>query len=218
MRLTIDQILADNARMEQYICERIPPDTTRIDLGCGAWADLTPSWDDRFGWSLLLETDEPEWVDLRAVYQHFRRREMTWWEWWTEFEGEMARSRVRSLEREIAALRKELDKVGSAGPQDYATTVDENGLPREVSTAEAAGILGVSKDTLLKLKSAGLLEYRNTGSPDSCRPVFAFALRSVIELRISYERDTPPPRRPKEPPRRRVKGERKYKHLRLTPD
>lgn len=42
MRLTIDEIIADNARMERYLCERIPPDGTRVDLGNGAWADQGP--------------------------------------------------------------------------------------------------------------------------------------------------------------------------------
>src|SRR5436309_2157000 len=115
MRLSIDQILADNARMERFVCERIPPDGTRVDLGNGAWADLTPCWDDRFGWSLLLETDEPEWVDLLEIYRHFRRREMTVREWLAEVEGEMARTRVRSLEGEVGRLRQELDKEAAAG-------------------------------------------------------------------------------------------------------
>jgi hypothetical protein len=218
MRLTLDQILADNASMERFICERIPPETTRIDLGSGAWADLTPFWDDRFGWSLLLETDEPEWVDLQEVYQHFRRREMTFREWWREFEGERARSKVSSLEREVAVLRQELAQVPAAAGQEQGNglvTIDQNGLPREVSTAEAAAILGVSKDTVLKLKSTGLLEYRNTGSPDSCRPVFAFSLRSVIALRTTYDRDVPVVRQRPDSPRRRVKGAKNYKHLNL---
>jgi len=218
MRLSIDQILADNARMKEFICQRIPPDGTRVDLGCGAWADLIPCWDDRFGWTLLLETDEPEWVDLRKVYEHFWRREMTRREWWAELEGEMNRSKVHSLKGEVAVLRRGLDQVTAAAGQeqgDGLATVDENGLPREVSTAEAAKILGVSKDTVLKLKSAGLLEYRNTGSPDSCRPVFAFPLRAVIELRTTYDRDVPVARQRPDPSRRLVKGERKYKHLNL---
>jgi hypothetical protein len=101
---------------------------------------------------------------------------------------------------------------------DCRAADDEGGLPKEVRTAEAARILGVSKDTVLKLKKAGLLEYRNTAPPDSFRPVFAFSLRSVLELRTTYERDAPAPHRPAGPPRRRVKGERRYKHLRLTPD
>jgi hypothetical protein len=85
--------------------------------------------------------------------------------------------------------------------------------PEEVGTAKAAEILGVSKDTVLKLKEAGLLEYRNTAPPGSNRPVYAFTLRSVMELRTSYERDEPEVRRPVEPLRRRVKGRRRYKHL-----
>jgi hypothetical protein len=218
MRLTIDQIFADKARMEQFICERIPPCSTRINLGGGAWADLTPCWDELVGWSLLWETDEPEWVGLREVYQYFRRREMTWREWWAEIQGEVAQAKVRSLESEVAVLLEEMDKDAAGDPKDYAVAVDENGLPKEVSTAEAARILGVSKDTVLKLRGTGLLEYRNTGCPESSRPVFAFSLRSIIELRTSYERDSPLPRRPQGSARRRIKVERKYKHLRLTKD
>lgn len=90
---------------------------------------------------------------------------------------------------------------------------DQEEPPQEVGTARAAKILGVSKDTVLKLKGAGLLEYRNTAPPGSNRPVYAFTLRSVMELRTSYERDEPEVRRPVEPLRRRVKGRRKYKHL-----
>jgi excisionase family DNA binding protein len=105
MYLSYDQIKADKAKMEQFICERLPPDTTRVDLGGGAWADLTPFWDDRFGWSLLLETDEPDSVGLWEVYQHFRHREMTRREWWAEIQAEMAQSKVRSLEREVAVGR-----------------------------------------------------------------------------------------------------------------
>jgi hypothetical protein len=85
--LTFEEIQADNLKMRGFICERIPADeTTRVVLADGAeggpaWADLTPIWDDGYGWDLLLETDHAEWADLRGVYQHFRRQEMTIWEW-----------------------------------------------------------------------------------------------------------------------------------------
>jgi len=204
--------------MEKFICERISGGVARIDLGGGAWADLTAVWDDEYGWSLLLEADEPEWVDLWEVYQHFRRKEMTTWEWWQEFDREMAKGKIYDLEKENAVLRRDRDRANAQGHIDFATTLDEMGLPKEVSTGQAASILGVSKDTVLKLKSSGLLEYRNTAPPDSFRPVFAFSLRSVLEVRTSYERDTPLLRRPQDHPRRRIKGERKYKHLRLDPD
>jgi len=64
-------------------------------------------------------------------------------------------------------------------------------LPKEVSTQEAAEILGVSKDTVLRLKKAGQLEYRNAAPPGSARPVYRFTLRSVVELRTTYTRDVP---------------------------
>lgn len=90
-------------------------------------------------------------------------------------------------------------------------------LPAEVSTAEAARILGVSKDTVLKLKEAGLLEYRNLAPPTSVRAVFRFLLASVLELRNSYQTDFPTPPILPQPQRRRVrqKQEPKYKHLRV---
>jgi hypothetical protein len=213
--LTYDQIKSDRARMAEFICERIPPNGMRLDMGGGAWADLIPTWDDRFGWDLLLETDEPEVVNLWEVYQHFRRQELTNWEWWAEFEVEMARSKVHSLEREVAVLRnREQDQV--AGPQDYAATVDANGLPKEVSTGEAARILGVSKDTVLKLKEAGLLEYRTAGPPDNSRAVYRFRLASVMEFRTSYQADVPIPQTPLQPRRRQVRERQQvFKHLRL---
>ena len=224
--MTLDQILADNRRMKQFIGERIPPDHTRIVLADGpdgpAWVDLMPLWGDDGDCDLIIESNEPDAFGLRDVYEHFRRQEITGWEWECEFSAEMNRWKVHELEREIAVLREAglrdeggQRANGEQGVIDCMATVDESGLPREVSTVEAARILGISKDTVLKLKSAGLLEYRNTGSPDSCRPVFAFTLRSVIELRTNYDRDMPVPRQRPDPPRRRVKGERKYKHLNL---
>lgn len=218
MRPILEQVLADNARMQSYVCERIPGDGIRIDLGSGAWADLTPCWDDRFGWSLLIETGEPEWVDLREVYRHFRRREITRREWWAEIEGEMARSKVRSPGGKVTVLRsEEPDPAGPAGSQEYGPTLDENGLPKEVSTAEAAKILGVGKDVVLKLKRAGLLEYRTAGPPDGSRIVYRFLLASVIEFRTGYRADVPIPQMPlPEPSRRRVRGRQQvFKHLRL---
>jgi hypothetical protein len=218
MRLSYEQVHADKARMEQFICERIPDDGIRIDLGCGARAELMPCWDDRFGWTLLLETDEPEWVDLREVYRHFRRREMTCWEWRTEIEGQRARWKLRSLEEEVAVLRsKEPGQADAAGSREYGPTLDGNRLPKEVSTAEAAEILGVGKDVVLKLKRAGLLEYRTAGPPDGSRIVYRFLLASVIEFRTSYRADVPIPQMPPpEPGRRRVRGRQQaFKHLRL---
>ena len=69
--------------------------------------------------------------------------------------------------------------------------------------------------TVLKLREAGVLPYRNAAPPGSARPVFRFPLDAVLNLRSSYRTEEPAPRAPKDHPRRRVKGDRKYKHLRL---
>ena len=90
--------------------------------------------------------------------------------------------------------------------------------PPEVGTLAAAKILGVSKDTVLKLREAGVLPYRNAAPPGSTRPVFRFPLDAVLKLRGGYQTEVPAPRRPKGPPRRRAGGGRKYKHLDLDDD
>jgi hypothetical protein len=147
-----------------------------------------------------------EHVSLEEVYDHFRRREMSGLEWRRWFEGEMARWKIIELEEVVRKLRSSRPKP-SPTPEDYGD------LPREVSTADAARILGVTKDTVLKYKDAGLLEYRNLAPPFSSRPVFAFSLASVLKLRTTYETDEPPPFRRREPTRRAVKGERKHIHI-----
>jgi hypothetical protein len=91
-----------------------------------------------------------------------------------------------------------------------------DGLPPEVSTAEAAKILGVSKDTVLKLKDDGMLEYRNAASPNSSRPIFLFSLQSVLAVRTTYRTDSPAPHQKSESPRRQAAPTKKFKHLRLS--
>lgn len=112
-----------------------------------------------------------------------------------------------------------IDKNSCLAGADTVDTMHQEGaadLPKEIGTARAAKILGVSKDTVLELKASGLLEYRNTAPPSSSRPRYAFTLRSVMELRTSYERDEPLPALPKEPRRRQVKRPKGYKHLKLS--
>lgn len=74
-------------------------------------------------------------------------------------------------------------------------------------------ILGVSKDTVLKLRAAGLLEFRNAAPPGSSRPVYRYPLESVVRLRTGYETDDLTPAVPRERPRRVARGKRLYKHI-----
>jgi hypothetical protein len=92
-------------------------------------------------------------------------------------------------------------RVEASGPGDLLKNLD---LPREVSTQEAAAILGCCKHTVLQYREEGLLEWRNTAPRSSTRPVYRFTLRSVLELRLGYQRGDPrPPRPPAEKKRRR---------------
>jgi hypothetical protein len=85
-------------------------------------------------------------------------------------------------------------------------------LPEEVGTAEAAKILGVSKDTVLAYREGGLLPSRNL-APGGARPIYKFPLEAVIRLRTGYETEQPAAEAPRERPRRKRKGTRTYKHL-----
>ena len=84
----------------------------------------------------------------------------------------------------IVKLHRSILQGGIVGIQDIIRE-----LPMEVSTEVAARILGVSKDTVLRLKRSGLLEYRNAAPPESSRPVYRFTMASVQSLRTTYTRD-----------------------------
>jgi hypothetical protein len=71
-------------------------------------------------------------------------------------------------------------------------------LPKEVTTREASEILGCCKHTVLQYLAEGLLEWRNAAPPSSLRPVYRFTVRSVLEIRLGYQRGisrSPQPRK-----------------------
>jgi hypothetical protein len=185
--------------MTEFICERIPSEY-RVP-----WADLSSFRDEATGWYLLMEVSD-EHVTLEEVYDHFRRKEMSALEFRRWFDSEMARWKIFELEETVRRLQ-----ISRAKPS--LTLEDYGDLPREVGTAETARILGVTKDTVLKYKDAGLLEYRNLAPPSSSRPLFAFSLVSVLKLRTTYETEEPPPFRRREPTRRAAKGKKNRKHI-----
>jgi hypothetical protein len=85
MNSTLDQLLADRRRMKAYICSRIlNEEDADVLLADGDDGELRVFlyliWDETDGWDLTWETDCPEAVDLRDIYEHFRRQEKTWWE------------------------------------------------------------------------------------------------------------------------------------------
>jgi hypothetical protein len=86
-------------------------------------------------------------------------------------------------------------------------------LPAEVGTARAAEILGVSKDTVLEYKRKGLLPFRDLAPPGSTKPIYMYPLDAVVRLRTTYQTEEQADNVPRDPPRRRVKGRREFKHL-----
>jgi hypothetical protein len=65
----------------------------------------------------------------------------------------------------------------------HVATLD---LPKEVTTAEAAKILGCDRKQIIKFIQHGLLAVRNKTGPWSTRPQFAVELQSLLNLRCSY--------------------------------
>lgn len=211
----------DGNRMKAYIASRIPEEGCRVVLADGpdgeVWADLDPVRQDNGEFDLHWETNCREAVVLRDIFMHFRRHEMTVDEWRRDFSGAVACLRVQRIGIGTSHRNEKSENRGTNKPMiDCTVTEDAMGLPKEVSTAEAARILGVSKDTVLKLKAKGLLEYRIASPPGSCRPVFRFLLQSVLRLRTGYEADEPTPGFPRESARRHaVPRIKKYKHVKL---
>jgi hypothetical protein len=122
MRISHEDCKADNRKMKRFIFERIPEDGIRIVLADGpeggpAWPDLTPTWDEGSDHDLLLDTNEPEWVGLGEVYDHFRLKEITWREWRSIFlhplprtpwskQDRRSRQPVEQGERNLLRLRQ----------------------------------------------------------------------------------------------------------------
>jgi hypothetical protein len=116
----------------------------------------------------------------------------------------------RCLDDSVRITETAVDEFGRGRVPEAPVTKE---LPKEVSTEEAAAILGVTKDTVLKLRAEGLLEFRNAAPPGSNRPVYRYPLESVVRLRTAYETDDPTPAVPREQPRRVAKGKRLYKYI-----
>lgn len=214
--------LSDRRKMVSYVGPRVADQAQRIILADGpegeVWVELFSAWDQEDGWDLHWETNLREWVDLREIYEHFRRQDMTTWEWQAGFKAVLGQERGRRTDSIPAGLSgRTAGEVTSPSdlPAQPSSLAD---LPGEVSTGHAAKILGISKDTLLKLKDDGLLEYRNAAPPSSSRPIYRFSLASALALRTTYRADSPAPFQKPEGPRRVCKGPRKYKHLRLSDD
>jgi hypothetical protein len=72
--ITVEELLADRRRMKAYIASRIPEEGCRIVLADGpegeVWVDLNPVWHEEDGWDMFWQTDCPEAVGLRDIYEH----------------------------------------------------------------------------------------------------------------------------------------------------
>ena len=143
---------------------------------------MHPCWDDEFGWSLLIETDEPEWVDLWEVYDHYRRKEMTTREWWQEFNREMAKGKIFDLEKENAVLRHGVEAEMLVRLERIEGKLDgvvrtSKPTPEYASINQAARITGLSNSHVRRAVVAGELPASNIGS--ASHPTYRIALKDL---------------------------------------
>ena len=187
--LTINQVLADSRRMENFICERIPPDhPTRIVLADGGdgplWVDLLATWDYDGDCDLLIETNEPDAFGLREVYEHLRRQEMTGWEWEREIAADMNRWKVWDMERVMAVLRHEVEAEMLVrlerieGKLDEVAGTSKPGSDYS-SIKQAARITFLSDSHIRRAVVAGELPASNIGS--ASHPIYRIALKDLHE-------------------------------------
>jgi hypothetical protein len=109
------------------------------------------------------------------------------------------------------------DQPGQSQAPDGTDLIARLNLPEEVTAQQAAAILGCCKHTVLQYLQEGLLEWRNIAPPSSNRPVFRLTVRSVLELRLGYQRGSPrQPRKERAITRQRALPASGYqpKHLR----
>lgn len=110
------------------------------------------------------------------------------------------------------------DERGQEESSEANDLVKRLDLPDEVTTQEAAAILGCCKHTILQYLVEGLVEWRNVAPPSSQRPVYRLTLRSVLELRLAYQRGSPHPLRLVKPTKARRRSvpssDFRPKHLR----
>ena len=136
------EIISDNRKMKRFICERIPEEGIRIVIADGAeggpaWADLTPIWDEGGGCDLMLDSNEPEWVRLREVFDHFRLQEITWREWRTTLVP------MAAGPAPILKLPPPGDTASPCiiSPVGLQTTADEDGVGGYLTLTEAARLI-----------------------------------------------------------------------------
>jgi len=136
---------------------------------------------------------------------------------------------IENVEAQLHRIAEDLLLVGTGSIRDRSQTqqpksplsgsrMDEilGSLPSELSTEEVAQVLGCSKDTVLKLKQDGTLEYRNVAPMTGSRPVYRFTLESVRALRTSYSRDVPEIAGSQDSVRRSRKQKRQFKHFKFV--
>jgi hypothetical protein len=146
--------LADQRKKEKYVCDRIPEDGMRIVLYEGSpgessiIADLSVEcWEGNV--DLVIETNEPDVVDLNEVYRYFRRREMTVEEFWREMNFVDPEKDYRRKIALLSQTERELFEESSEHERRAAQTI-----------ADRAGhdLSGQTKGCLSVLVKLGLLD------------------------------------------------------------
>ena len=168
MRRNMKMIMQDHLKKVRYVCRRIPDEGIRIELTSWTsenppvWALVTPIGFDE----VTIESNEPEWVDLDLIYNHFRRQEMTYEELWKDL-------RFVDPEKEY---RRKVDSL-SQNERELFEAASETQPVRGEALASMAGhdYNGQIKGRLSLLVKLGLLTQVRGGYLKVRQPVHPYA-------------------------------------------
>jgi hypothetical protein len=163
---------ADQRKKERYICARIPDEGTNVCPWDGnseyppTIAELIPLRDDDGALhELLIETNDPDVVDLDAVYKYFRRQEMTYEELWRELQWV---DPAQEFRRKVSALapreRKLFDAASETMPIQGEALAAKVGFDLDGQTRGHLAVLGKRLGLLQKARG-GFIRTRPPKGP-----------------------------------------------------
>lgn len=183
-RVSMEEWKHDRHKMEQYIIRHLPKDeqveiVLANDLESGpltAKVDVIDWGNGELG--LHYESDDPDAVDLRDIYDYFRLKEMTMEEWRQECHRGVAQMRIDTLQRKVASLRQ-------------ARTTIANNAKRAIDAATETDLPGEDNEVDMSLSQFQLSgEYwllRFAGEEGRCRDLEGF--RHIAKLLAAPDKD-----------------------------
>jgi hypothetical protein len=171
LQMNMKLVVADRRKKAKYVCGRIPDEGMRIVLVEGTseyppiYAELSlVRWEGRC--DLVIETNEPDFVDLNEVYRYFRHRDMTLEERWREM---VFVDPAKDYRRKVALLsqkERELFEASSETQRHPGRIISASSYPEHDYNGQTKACLSLLvKMGLLHSNSRGYIRRRPPSGP-----------------------------------------------------